>query len=145
MQPRRLLAVDLPKPHDDAQLIRSHREGEREIGDHRRHDDGTQEKEWTGYAGAPRHDLFQPVLASLEEFFQIGLLVRTSGRALAPRAATPASLTTTPTLVAPRHSISPFRCFADYRGALAGCARVRMRDPDLPTRASGGISRISCL
>ena len=90
MQPGCLLPLDFAKAHHNAQFVRVHTKCKSVEGNDGGQHNGAEKEEGAGNAGAARHDLFQPVLAALEELFQIGLLVRASGRALAPGAATPA-------------------------------------------------------
>ena len=138
MEARRFLAVDLPKAHDDAEFIRADRESEGEIGDDRRHDDGTKKRKEPGMPEPPGMTCFSRSWLRLRSSSRSGCWwdLRTG---LGPTGRHPRFPCDHRHSDCSKASISPFRCCADYQGALAVCARVRMRDPGLPTLRQEGI------
>ena len=103
MQARGLLAIDLAKAHDNAELVRVDAEGEGVKSNDGCQDHCAEKQERAWHAGAAGHDLLQPVLTALEQLFQVRLLMWPSRRALSPGTATASLASSSPTLITPRH------------------------------------------
>ena len=90
MKAGRLLANRLAETHDDAELVGVDAKAEGKEGGDGGEDDHHPEDERARQVRAPRHRLFEFVLAALQQFLEIGPLiwgaaVATAATALVPR------------------------------------------------------------
>src|SRR6185295_3645954 len=111
VQPRRLRPRRLTEEHNDAEFIGVDAKRKGIKGQYRCRHHGDQKHQRSRQARATGHHLLQLVLATLQDFFEVGLMMGTPARgALTPRSAAPASSAApTATLVAPRHRACLYR------------------------------------